>query len=835
MSARSAFFALLFLLLTHVAPGTAKAEMVQLRTQFCHASAPADFTLAIAGVESLRYDCDDERASGYQDRWLWLKLNDAGTLQSLPAQWQLLIDQTRFDQIAVMTVDRHGRARIVQRGARALADNWAPGGLLRFGIDRPGAEIENLYIGFLRLDELGLMRKVTAASPESAARSGAAWLALMGLFTGALLSAFAYNLLIYTGHRYPFQRWYLIWVVAALAYGLSWTNMIAFVAPNFVGPMAVRLDLILISILIGTGNFFFLGVLEVGLLPRWLSRSSRALAVLVIVLGIAASMDRVFPAALMDRWLNYVMLVGVISVGVGVVYAIKGRSRVVWFYLVGWAPVLAVFALRLSRNLGLLPQNDAIDMATFGALAFESIALSLAIADRFRHLRQERDHAEQARTSIAIESETLRRAAHTDFLTGLGNRASFQNALRAAIDDGAPGSFMLFLIDVDHLKSINDRLGHDGGDALLIHIADLLRRVAGPDDQVARIGGDEFALIVSDPDGVRAQQIGDALDAMQGEMWRRGGRAWSLSLSIGSTGYAPDTRDAELLYKNADLAMYHAKKLGRKRRFHYDPSLRAGLDRRLSFARDAWVAIERKEFVLHYQPIVSLQTGSATGYEALLRWQHPEHGLLAPAVFGDMLTDIEVGTAVQEHVLDLIIAKLCAYPEIPAISMNFTAAQLDGVHAAQRLLQRLNDSGIAPHRLCIEVTEDIVLGRTVNGMVKALRLLHEAGVGIALDDFGTGYASLIHLKQLPIDTLKIDRSFVLSLFDEDGQSEEIVRAIIGLGHGLRKSVVAEGVETPAQRARLIALGCNLGQGYLFARPAPLLPFEHSGHPVAGVA
>ncbi len=195
--------------------------------------------------------------------------------------------------------------------------------------------------------------------------------------------------------------------------------------------------------------------------------------------------------------------------------------------------------------------------------------------------------------------------------------------------------------------------------------------------------------------------------------------------------------------------------------------------------------------------------------------------MLTPAIFGDILTEGRIGTILQERALALALAELKGQRAGSGyLSVNFTGAQLRGVHAAQRLLEQLGIAGVAPANLCIELTEGIVLERAGDDILSALRLLHEAGVRIALDDFGTGYASLIHLKQMPVDTLKIDRSFVLGLLDDDGQSEEIVRAIIGLGHGLRKVVVAEGIETQAQRLRLRELGCDYGQGYLFARPEP---------------
>jgi diguanylate cyclase (GGDEF)-like protein len=814
-------YGLLLFVSLHAWPIAARASPIELRSSVCVASAPAGPITSDAELARLRFNCGSATTNpDYHDRWIWLRVNRLSALHDLPGGWQLRIDQARFDRIAIVAVDRGGRSQRISRGPRELAGNWSPGGLLRFTVDSPGADVASLYVGFSRLDDLGLMRKVTAASPEQATRGDAGWLLLIGLFAGALLSAFAYNLLIYTGQRYAFQRWYLIWAGVTLAYGMTWTNAAAFLLPGFVGPWAVRIDFILVGCMIGTGNMFLLTVLEPGMLPRWLRRAGMAIGIAGVVFGILASADALLPAALTDRWMNYTIFASALSAITCVACAIRRGSRTVWFYLCGWLPPSFVFTLRLARNLGLVGQSDIVDMATFASIAIESVVLSLAIADRFRLLRRERDEAEQAHNVIAIESDTLRRAAHTDFLTGLQNRAAFQIALQALVERKEAGGFTLFLVDVDHLKAVNDRLGHDGGDAVLARVARRLVAAVGTGAHVARIGGDEFAILLP-ATASDEQRVADALDTLQDEQTSHAGRNWSISLSIGSARFPKDATDAGSLYKNADLALYRAKLLGRRRRHCYDPSLRAQIDRKAAFVRDAYAGLERDEFTIHFQPIVDLASGMPIGHEALLRWHHPELGTLTPAIFGDILTDGRIGALLQERALALALAELQGQEsDAGFLSVNFTGAQLRGSMAAERLLDQLASSGVQPGDLCIELTEGIMLERAGDDILSALRMLHDAGVRIALDDFGTGYASLIHLKQMPVDTLKIDRSFVLGLLDDDGQSEEIVRAIIGLGHGLRKVVVAEGVETHAQRQRLRELGCDFGQGYLFARPAP---------------
>jgi diguanylate cyclase (GGDEF)-like protein len=806
----------------YVWPQAGQAEAIELRSSLCAASAPAGPAMADAALARLRFDCGSAVAGpDYHDRWLWLRVARPAALRDLPAGWQLRTDQARFDRIAIVAVAHDGQTQRIVRAPRDLAGHWSPGGLLRFTINRPGADVAQLYIGYARLDDLGLMRKVTAAAPDEAMRIDAGWLLLIGLFAGAILSAATYNLLIYTGQRYAFQRWYLVWAGVTLAYGLTWTNAAAFLLPGFVGPWAVRAEFVLVGSMIFTGNMFLFSVLEAGMIPRWLQRTGRTIGVVGLLCGILASMDYWLPAVMTDRWMNYAIFASAITAVTSVGCAIRRRSRTVWFYLGGWLPPSTVFVLRLARNLGLVGQSDIVDMATFASIAFESVVLSLAIADRFRLLRRERDEAERAHDAIAIETETFRRAAHTDFLTGLQNRAAFQLALQVAVEEEDAEDFTLFLVDVDHLKAVNDRLGHDGGDAVLAHVARRLIAAAGPGAHVARIGGDEFSILLP-VTAANDDRIAAALDALQDEPASHAGRAWSISLSIGSARFRRDAADAAGLYKNADLALYRAKRLGRRRRQAYDPSLRAHIDRKAAFVRDAYAGLERDEFTIHFQPIVDLASGRAIGHEALLRWHHPDLGLLTPAIFGDILIDGRIGLLLQDRVLSLALAELRGQAEGTGfLSVNVTGAQLRGDRAAQRLLDRIVAAGVRPSDLCIELTEGVVLERAGDDVVSALHVLHRAGVRIALDDFGTGYASLIHLKQMPIDTLKIDRSFVLGLIEDEGQSEEIVRAIIGLGHGLRKTVVAEGVETPAQRQRLRELGCHFGQGYLFARPGPV--------------
>jgi len=796
-------------------PRAASAAPVDLLRNACSAALPdgaSDKAVAFAA-----YHCGPD-APARGGPWLWLRL-DPSALTALPADWALVVDQTRFDRIAVLTVTPRGTSRLV-RDPSQLREHWAPGGMLKFVIAPPGRDVRALYLGFRNIDDLSLMRKVAARADAALTGVEVGWLVLIGLFTGTLLSAFLYNLVIHTGRRHAFQRWYLLWVAVSLCYGLVWTSTAALVVPWLIGPTAVRVDLVLVGLMVAACNMFFFAVVEDGVLPRPLIRGGRWLAGAGAVTGVLATIDGL-PPVLTDRLLNYTIAGTAVSVAVSCIIAVRRGSRVIWFYMIGWTPVITMFVARLIRNLGFAPQNDAVDMATFLVLAFEALVLSLAIADRFRLIRQELDLARQRREVDLAEAKTLRSAAQTDFLTGLGNRAAFQQQAQVLMTMGTP--FSLFLIDVDYLKDVNDRLGHASGDELLRHVAGLLAHVARPfaDLRVARIGGDEFVVLCPGPPS-REAALATAIGTIQGDRWRPGDPARGLSLSIGAARFPDDADALDMLYQNADLALYTAKRLGRGRYVRYDPLQRSLRDMQIAVAGEAEGALARGEFMLFLQPIVSLADDTVCGHEALLRWNHPRHGLMTPNRFADLLVADRIGLLIQDHVLDMALALLRDEGErLGVLSVNFTSAQLSGPRSARDVLDRMALHGIAPWRLCIEVTEGVMLDRAADTIMVNLRELHEAGVGIALDDFGTGYASLVHLRQLPVDRIKIDQSFVAGLDQTDDGTFPIVSAIVGLGTGLGKVVVAEGIETEVQANRLRRLGCQLGQGYLYGRPAPM--------------
>jgi diguanylate cyclase (GGDEF)-like protein len=756
--------------------------------------------------------------------WTWLALRDPSALRALPHRWVLHVDQVRFRRVAVVLTAKDGHVERTVLRARELGQNWAPGGLLEFPMRTAGSEVASLRVGFEDIDSVALLRKVSALTPSQDDAADDGWLLLMGVFAGLLISAFVYNLLVNAGRRHAFQRWYLAWVATALAYGLTWTNVAGLGLPWLVGPDAVRFDCVLVGLMVALGAQFLTAVLEPGKVPHPLAWAIRLVALACFAAGIIAADEALIDARVSDLLLNCAMATCVGASLVAIVTAAVRGSRVVWLYLVGWAPVIAVFAGRSVRNFGLIGQSDAVDMATFAAMGFESLVFSLIIASRFMTLRRERDVAEANARGMEIERETLTRAAHTDFLTGLGNRAFFHERMRILHHEEAPLS--LFLLDVDYLKELNDRQGHDAGDALLQFIGGTLAELVDERTCCARIGGDEFAVLYQGPASEAASFI-RKLDELQGMVWAR--HTWSgmLSLSIGCAAAEKSLTPAEL-FQRADIALYEAKKQGRGRMQRFDDRLRQQIESRHDLIRQARQGLADRQFVLHFQPIVDVSASSLVGVEALLRWNHPMLGQIGPGAFQAVLADNELGPALQQLVIQLAIDELRRRPNFTGtLAVNFTAMDLNGREAAERLLAKLAQVRVSPRSLCVEVTEGIILGNRGTAPAEALRVLHEAGVHIALDDFGTGYASLVHLKEIPVDTLKIDRSFVAGLLDPGDESEEIVRAVLALGHGLKKNVVAEGVESVAQLLRLREFGCDQAQGFLFGRPSPAFPSSES--------
>ncbi|KQP73006.1 hypothetical protein ASF60_10720 [Methylobacterium sp. Leaf113] len=430
-------------------------------------------------------------------------------------------------------------------------------------------------------------------------------------------------------------------------------------------------------------------------------------------------------------------------------------------------------------------------------------------------------------TSRKAAEAQIRLAANHDVLTGLANRALFQATLdtalaRAASEDAQVG---LILLDLDAFKEINDTLGHDSGDALLKEVARRLCQVIGPDDLVARLGGDEFVILSCGTDGSGRSRIHDVaariLDALRPTM-PIGGRVVSLRASLGLALYPEHARNPADLFTNADLALYAAKASGRNRATLFAPALRASIEDRVTVTREMRAALEMGSgLVAHYQPKIDMLSGAVIGFEALARWQHPTRGLLKPRDFSAVFDDGEIGIAASDALRRQIIADILHWIglglEPGRVFLNLASVQFAHGDLTRAFLDDVDGAGLPRARVGVEVTETVLLGSHVDRVSSVLSELHAAGIRVALDDFGTGYASLTHLKQFPVDEIKIDRSFIQDL-GRNTNDAAIVAAVLQLGRSLGLDITAEGVETAEQAGFLRDHGCTFVQGYLHAKP-----------------
>ncbi|HQU15587.1 MAG: hypothetical protein B7Z66_00885 [Chromatiales bacterium 21-64-14] len=422
-------------------------------------------------------------------------------------------------------------------------------------------------------------------------------------------------------------------------------------------------------------------------------------------------------------------------------------------------------------------------------------------------------------------AERLDHLAHYDHLTGLPNRLLFAARLEQAMAEaqGSERLVGLLFLDLDRFKQINDTLSHEFGDFLLKAVADRLQSVLRPGATLARLGGDEFGIILP---GVRH------IDSVTGTAYTLldlfsspfsvGGREAFITASIGITVYPFDDRDIDGMLKNADTAMYHAKEHGRNTYRLYTAELRTRVARRMSLETSLRHALERAEFLLYYQPQVDLGTGAISGAEALIRWQNPEAGLVAPGDFIPVAEDTGLIVPIGEWVLREACRQARAWRDagLPPITVtvNLSARQLRQRNLTSTFHHVLEETGLNPADLGLELTESLLM-ENVEQNIRVMQALHETGVKFSIDDFGTGYSSLSYLNRFPLQTLKIDRSFVQEVCTHAGHAA-IARAIIGLAHSLELEVIAEGVETRQQIGFLCANGCDGIQGYYFSRPVP---------------
>jgi len=410
--------------------------------------------------------------------------------------------------------------------------------------------------------------------------------------------------------------------------------------------------------------------------------------------------------------------------------------------------------------------------------------------------------------------------AHHDTLTGLPNRTAFNEYFAATLERSATSGeqFAILSVDLDRFKEANDVYGHSVGDALLRQVARRLQEAARG-TFLARVGGDEFAVVVSaGPQPAAAATLAERLLAAFADEFEIEDQRIQISLTIGGVVYPADGADAKTLMVNVDAALYRAKSEMRGVVVFFEPEMSARLRERHALQQDLRSAIARGELLLHYQPQVRM-TGEMIGFEVLARWQCPKRGMVSPGTFIPIAEENGLIIPLGEWVLRAACCEAASWPQPLTIAVNISPIQFHHGDLPRLVHSILLETGLAPSRLELEITEGVFIN-DFSHAVSILRRLKSLGVQIALDDFGTGYSSLSYVHSFPFDKIKIDQTFIGDL-RHNRHSMAIVRAVIGLGHSLNMPVLAEGVETQAQRGVLIKEGCDEAQGYFFGRPLPI--------------
>jgi diguanylate cyclase (GGDEF)-like protein/PAS domain S-box-containing protein len=443
----------------------------------------------------------------------------------------------------------------------------------------------------------------------------------------------------------------------------------------------------------------------------------------------------------------------------------------------------------------------------------------------------------------------IHRLAYYDSLTGLPNRVLFKDRVTQAIAHARRYRYDLALLflDLDRFKLINDTLGHNVGDLLLKHVADRLSDCVRHSDSIgrsmeiegthelARLGGDEFTVLLTNLKDVQdASKVARRILEALARPFLVSGHEIFVTVSVGIAIFPADGESVDVLLKNSDTAMYHAKEQGRNNFQYYSNAMNAAANERLILEAEVRHATERQEFVVYYQPQIDLHSGRLMGAEALVRWQHPQRGLLTPGEFLQAASDTGMIRTIDEWVLRTACRQCRTWQQrglvVPSVSINVSNSLFHGATLVKAVEEAFAETGLAPDRLELELTESIAM-RNVDTSIAVLQQLKAMGVQLAIDDFGTGYSSLSYLQRLPVNRVKIDQSFIRELLSRV-QPLPIVRAIIAMAHSLQLEVLAEGVESETQRAILVAEGCDQAQGYLFGRPMPAADFEQLLIPLA---
>ncbi len=453
----------------------------------------------------------------------------------------------------------------------------------------------------------------------------------------------------------------------------------------------------------------------------------------------------------------------------------------------------------------------------------------LALGENLLHQPSGRNDAE----TLATIASLFHAATH-DTLTGLPTRGLLLDRLERELGSGeGGGQIAVLFVDLDHFKLVNDSLGHDSGDVVLGEMARRINECVGADDTVSRFGGDEMVILHPHAMGDSAAQIGARILAAMSEPILVGGREVVVSASVGIAMGVQGSQSAEQLLRDADTALYSAKSRGRSRVELFNDELHARVARRVQIESDLRSALRDGQLFVQYQPQVNLKTGHLVGVEALVRWRHPLHGLIAPSEFIPVAEECRVIGALGRQVLRTACRQLADWNRFQrgplTMTVNVSPRQLDDPAFIGELHDALAETGVDPATLCLELTESVLVDRDTDAAA-VLERVRALGVYVAIDDFGTEYSSLARLRSLPVEVLKIDRSFIDGLPSESGDTA-IVSSILSLAFAMGKHVIAEGVERPEQAIALRSMGCTVAQGYLFSAAvdaAEILPML--GHP-----